>query len=180
MTKPKPKFEAPAIGGAHDDPTARNLPKSAKTVTVCCKYPHGLLLRVFEMREVNVQTRNGTEKEKQAFQVGETIKINGPIAPARQASIHEVAGGYAMTHNVPAEPMQEWMRQNADLDVVKNGLIFVAPSRGDGRDRAEEHADVKTNVEPLAMPMRRGEKVTDKRVLAMGGGGLEVAERPGA
>jgi hypothetical protein len=76
--------------------------------------------------------------------------------------------------------MQEWMRQNADLDVVKNGLIFVAPSRGDGRDRAEEHADVKTNVEPLAMPMRRGEKVTDKRVLAMGGGGLEVAERPGA
>lgn len=151
----------------HDDPTAKNLPKSAKTVTVACKYPPGLLLRIFKYVEQPVPVPGGVRQEKVAMQIGDTIKINGPGAPVRQQSPHETAGGFALTHNVDADVMAAWMEQNADSALVKNGLIFVAASRDAARHRAEDHAAVRTGIEPLDMTMVRKDErdvVNDIRV----------------
>lgn len=147
-----------------EDPNARALPKAAKTVTVCCKYPSGILLRVFQNIDVPVPVPGGgIRSEKQAQQVGPAVKINGPGAPVNRSSPHEIAGGYAMTFGVDADFFERWLDQNRDSDLVKNRLIFVAPSREDARAISEEHADVQTNIGGLVMP-QPGEKVTDNRV----------------
>lgn len=151
-----------------DDPKAQNLPKGAKRITVACKYPHGLILRLFRHDKVDVPSPGGLRTETVPVQIGEQVRINGPVAPTNQSSRHEIAGGFALTHGVDADFFAEWMKQNAASDMVKNGLIFSASDRNSARDRAEDHVKTRTGVEPLDMSTTKNEKgreiVNDVRV----------------
>lgn len=163
-----------------DDPTAQDLPKSSKTVTVACKYGPGLLLRVFKFVKQPVPGPGGVRDEDVAMQVGDAVQINGPAAPVRQQSPHDVSGGFALTHNVDADFMKLWFEQNKTSDLVKNGLIFVAPSRADARDRAEDHKDTRTGIEPLDMSTKReGDRdvVKDIRVIREVGRNIQKADQ---
>lgn len=163
-----------------DDPKAQNLPKSAKRITVACKYPHGLILRIFKFEKIDVPSPGGLRQETQPVQIGEQVKINGPVAPTGKDSIHETAGGFALTHGVDAEFFAEWMRQNANSDLVKNGIIWSASDRNSARDRAEDHKATRTNIEPLNMKTKRNEEgkdvVQDVRVTREVGNKIQTSD----
>jgi hypothetical protein len=123
---------APAIAAA----------KATKTVTVACKMPSGLLLRIFKMVDQSVQVMGGGSRiEKQAEQIGKAVKINGYASPFGKAPKHTVLeqtyGGYGLTPGVDAEFFAKWMHDNAESDLVKNRIVFAASDS----DRVEAEAD---------------------------------------
>jgi hypothetical protein len=124
------------------------------TVTVGCKLPNGLLLRVFKMVEgTEPVLGGGTRKTKTAVQAGETVKINGfalPRGPDFDPDrAHLVVGGCGLTHGVDADFFHEWMGQNKDSDIVKNGLIFAHASSESARAEATEKKAEVSGLEPL-------------------------------
>jgi hypothetical protein len=118
-------------------------------VTVACKIPNGLLLRVFNMVPAREQTPTGFRDIEKAKQVGDTVKINGPAVPFGQALEHSIVGGYALTSNVDKEFFEAWLRQNEDHTAVKAGLVFAHGNLSVISDRAKEQKEVLSGLEPL-------------------------------
>lgn len=122
------------------------------TVTVACKLPHGLVLRLYTMIEVSEPTAGGSfRKAKRAQVIGEQVVVKGYItrfdrrkdpAPAAQGS------SYALTHGVNADFFNKWLEQNADLDAVKNNLIW-AHSVDMVEGFVKEHEKQKSGLEPI-------------------------------
>jgi len=127
------------------------VPKSSKTVTVGCKMPGGLVLRLFQMNTEHEQVMGGGSREvKVARMKDEAVRINGCAVPiGGPQPKHMIIGGYGLTHGVDAEFFAEWMRQNAESKLVKNNMIFVASSRDAAESKAEEQAEIKSGLEPL-------------------------------
>jgi hypothetical protein len=142
------------------------------TVTVASKLQNGLVLQLYKM----VPTREplpggGTRETKRAEKVHQPITIAG-CAVFRGVDLAErepkvLTGGYALTHGVDAEFFAEWLRQNADADIVRNKLVFAHAT--DTAGQAKEHAALKSGAEPLEVPRHRGEKVTDQRIVKSAG-----------
>ncbi len=103
------------------------------TVTVACKLPNGVVLRVFEMITGVEQTPMGQVKIPQSRQVGKSIAINGVGLPRGMIRDEPLVAGYALTYNVPKDFWDLWIEQNKHADVVLNGLIFA-------HERAEKTA----------------------------------------
>jgi len=167
MPRAKKTPASPAVVStvSSDNPNDRQTSRGAKTITVMCKYPPGLELRVFQTIEIPEATPGGNFRmTPKAQQVGKTITINGPAAPVNGVSPHEIAGGYAFTFGVDAEMFDRWLEQNRDSDLVKNRLILKAPDRAEARAISEEHAAVDTNIGGLVMPMKDNEPIRDPRV----------------
>ncbi|TXH35298.1 MAG: hypothetical protein E6Q98_16025 [Rhodospirillaceae bacterium] len=123
---------------------------SIATVTVACKIPNGLILRVFDMVDHDVPVMGGgTKTTKKAVQRGGMVKVNGPATPFGQAPRSQIVGGYALTHNVPAEFFKDWLKQNAEHDAVKNGLIFGHEKFDAVHGRAEDGKKVVSGMHPL-------------------------------
>lgn len=121
-----------------------------ETVTVACKYPAGLLLRLFHMEEAQEPVLGGGWRTvKKAVQSGQTIRINGPAKRVEEALPWQVLGGYALTPGVPADFWAEWLQQNADSELVKNGLIFASERREMAEGEAREKVEIKSGLEPL-------------------------------
>lgn len=170
-----------------DDPVPA---KAAKFVTVGCKMPSGLKLRLYRKRAVEVTYPGGVKRtEERSVPMPDFAVLNGYSAKPgavpldRQGKPVLVVGGYALTYNVPAEEFREWMRQNAELKAVKNGLIIVHENREHVMGEAEEHASLRNNHEPLDMNRKldkeSGERVvTDVRVTRAVGNRIQPGERP--
>ena len=59
------------------------VPKSSKTVTVGCKMPGGLVLRLFQMNTEHEQVMGGGSREvKVARMKDKAVRINGCAVPA--------------------------------------------------------------------------------------------------
>lgn len=124
--------------------------RSGAKVTVACKLPNGLILRLFRMEDRSEAVMGGgTRAIKAAVQVGGHVVIKGAEAPFGVVPKFPIVGGYALTHGVDAEFMEKWLADNADLDVVRNNLIFVSPSNEVATDRSEEQSAVRSGLEGL-------------------------------
>lgn len=130
---------------------AMNTPKSAKTVTVACKMPNGMMLQLQQEYTDTEQTMNGTRDVKRHRKVGETVVVAGnaihvgvPDAPRKQ-----IVGGYALTRGVDADFWAKWFEQNKDAPYVKEGIIFAMPNRDAVEDKAEEQVSITSGLEPL-------------------------------
>lgn len=124
----------------------------AATVTVACKMPHGLVLRLFDMVDTPDPQRDGTTKlVKQAKPRLDRVVIKG-YAEKYDPSIPPAARGsaFALTHGVDKEFFDEWLRQNKDLDAVKNGLIFASEKRDDAAAKAKEMGKQLCGLEPIS------------------------------
>lgn len=119
-------------------------------VTVACKVPNGLQLRVFDMIDVEMPVMGGGIKiAKQAQVRPESVKIEGPAAPVGKHPNAPVVGGYALTHNVPRDFWDKWLHDNRDSHVVKNHLIFAHENRGRVVSEAKEDEKSSTGFEPI-------------------------------
>ena len=126
----------------------------AKTVTVRCKHPGGLILRVFTMEDYDVPTPAGVKTEKRAVMRGEPVRINGagvPLMPNGQPKEIDylIVGGFALTPNVDADFWNEWVRQNKDHPMVKNNLIAAHVSEDSARSESRKMKDLRSGLEPL-------------------------------
>lgn len=120
------------------------------TVTVACKIPNGLLLRVFEQVEHSEPVMGGgTQIVKRAVQKGPLVKVSGPAVPFGKAPAFHLAGGYALTPGIDKEFFDKWWEQNADLDAVRNRLIFASDKAETTIKRAEDGEKITSGMQPL-------------------------------
>jgi len=128
-------------------------PKSSgETVTVACKLPHGLMLRLFEMVDAPEPISGGGMKMvPRARQIGRAITVRGTALPFGKLPDFKIEGGYAMTEGVDADFWDQWLKANADSDVVRNGLIFASPRIGHAIGQAREQEEVRSGLEPLLL-----------------------------
>jgi hypothetical protein len=134
---------------------------STETVTVACKLPHGLALRVFDTVDVDEPILGGgVRRSKIAQERPERFVVNGFAHPqnrnprceifgAMQMPNGSLNGGYALTPGVPKDLWEMWLAQNAKSLLVKNGLIFAVPKVEDARVEADKRKTIKSNLERL-------------------------------
>jgi hypothetical protein len=141
-------------------------------VTVACKLPNGLLLRIFQTVDDNEATPTGFRAVKRAEQVGETVQINGAAVPKGETRDYLIIGGYALTPNIDKDFFDEWLRQNAEHPAVKASLIFAHAKESIVTGKAKEQKALLSGLEPLNpdRSMQNGKPVyADGRVAQIAG-----------
>lgn len=92
----------------------------SETVTVGCKLPHGL-----------------------------KVKLDGVEVTFNGANSSRVVGGYGLTEGIDKDFFDKFMAVHADLPYVKNELIFAQEKANSAVSAAKERADEKTGFEGL-------------------------------
>ncbi len=123
---------------------------TGETVTVACKLPHGLDLRLFEMVPTPEPIMGGGSRiVDQARPMPKIVKLNGFANPVNAAPKSLTYGGYGMTYNVDKEFFERWLEQNADSDIVQKELIFALESHEDAHEMAHDQKDVVSGLEAV-------------------------------
>lgn len=131
------------------DKTTTSTPDSG-FVTVACKLPHGLQLRLFGPQKVSEPVMGGGFREStQYFPVGETITVFGNRVAIGDQPKCEIRNGYALTHGIPKEFWVKWLSQNETSDVVRNGFIKAHESVNYLEGFSKDNSKLQTGLEPL-------------------------------
>ena len=167
-TKPDQATDAPAqpkntpehIAAANNTPVTdiepdqelsfRPISTTGETVAVACKHPHGLVLQLCQFTTVSEQVMGGGVREtKLAQRVGMQVRLNGAANRVGEAPKNLTFGGYAITYGVPKDFFDEWLKQNADNEMVIKGLIFALPNATDAKRRGKEQREISGGLEPI-------------------------------
>ena len=120
------------------------------TLTVACKIPNGLILRVFVDEKYSVPVMAGGVKEVTRSRPTEwSQKLNGPARKIGQDVAHQIIHGAGLTHGVDADQFAIWLEQNKNSDFVVKGLVFGQPKANDTIAQAQEHRREITGLEPV-------------------------------
>lgn len=137
--------------------------------TVALKMPHGLHLRLFNtVMQPEPQPGGGTKDVPRAEPRPETVILKGYL-DKYDPSLPTAARGssYALTQGVDLDFMNEWLKQNHDLDLVKNKLILIHGK--DTKGMAVEHKDTRSGLEPVDPTKLRGRiQTADEQKKALG------------
>jgi len=124
----------------------------SETVTVACKIPAGLILRIFEFEEqAEPMFGGGTRAVRLSREVANAprVKLNGPAHRQDRAPVQSISGGYGLTFGVPKDFWDRWLEQNQTAEFVKNGLVFAHTKSSMAEDEAKEKAKLKTGFERI-------------------------------
>lgn len=120
------------------------------TVTVACKLPHGLKLRLFNMIDTQEPILGGGYRTvKVAREQAKSITIKGWSHAQNMAPDAPIVGGYALTMNVDKDFWDAWLEQNQELDAVRNKLIFAHEKPVNAEAESKEKRDVRSGLERL-------------------------------
>ncbi len=120
------------------------------TVSVGCKIPNGLMLQLYRVETYDEQLMaGGTRKAKRAIPEGLPVKLNGCARRVGKDMPHQILMGAGITHGVDADFFNEWVRRNADSDVVKKGLVFSQTKPGEIEAQVKDHRTLKSGMEPI-------------------------------
>jgi hypothetical protein len=119
------------------------------TVTVACKMPNGMILRVFQEVEVEEPAPQGSKRFQRWRVVGEPVRIMGPKAPHGMMAKAPVESGAALTFGVDADFFNKWLEQNKELDIVRKRLIYGNEKQAMVSGEAKEQANAVTGLEAL-------------------------------
>ena len=136
---------------AKDNPPAPEAKAKGGMVYVACKLPAGVVLHLDEMVEFREATPGGGfHVEKRArVKPGSEIVLKGYAAPFGMPARANMAGGYAITPNVPADYWRAWYADNSESALVKNGILYAHERRDHVVAWATEHKAVQSGLEPL-------------------------------
>lgn len=130
------------------------------TVTVACKLPHGLILRLFQPIAAFEPLPGGGVKEITKFEPMHekgTVLIKGYLEKHTPDQPLAAQGSkYALTHGVDKAFFDEWMKQNAQHDAVKNKLIFGSEKPDELKGKIAENAKQRSGLEPIDMTKLNG------------------------
>lgn len=139
----------------------------SETVSVVCKVPNGLDLRVFDWEEKTEAIMGGGYRVfKIAKLKGAPVHVNGPAIPYGKIPRTPIIGGYRVTHGIDKDFFDEWMRQNAEHEIVINHLIY-AGDMDEVESFAKEHRKDKSGLQPLdvsIITMKGQKKLADPRI----------------
>lgn len=120
------------------------------TVSVACKVPNGLILRLFEPVEANEPVMGGGFRKVHAFRpTGKNVTIKGPAHRLEMAPSVPVIGGYGLTHGVDADFWSKWLEQNKESPLVTSGQIFANEKSTYVESQSREGAKIKSGLEPI-------------------------------
>lgn len=124
------------------------------TVTVGCKLPNGLTLRVFDWHSYEEPNSGGKMRKiaRQRVEAGEhTLNGNVFSMEALQSGdiTHRVAGGFGITTGVPRDFWDLWMEQNKGTQIVREGLVFAYESEQGAVSKAREYEGLRSGLEPI-------------------------------
>lgn len=164
----KPRLVLPRGNGDR-----RVIPDDGTYVTVACKHPNGVRLRVFEMVDVVEASPLGSRAVKRAQQIGGPDNV---VTIAGYCKDREFFGrdgivnvGFALTHGVPKKFWDLWLSQNADSDLVRRGLIFAHKQEASVRHQILDHEEIWCGLEPIqqtppSKPWEPPSKTVDPRI----------------
>jgi hypothetical protein len=124
------------------------------TVTVACKLPGGVILRVFEWVEVSYPLPGGgvsTVKESHEIAGDTRFTVQGVAHEAGKSPVAQMSDGFALTYGCPKALWDAWVEQNKSLDMVKNGLIFAHAQEASVKAMAKERVKQLSGLEPLEL-----------------------------
>lgn len=114
---------------------------TGETVTVACKLPNGLQLRLFEMIEREVpQFGGGTRNERIAQLIADApvIVLHGNRVPFGQLPRCEMVMGFALTKGVPKDFWEKWLHDNRQSDIVTKGIVMAFDSIDDAKTELKQ------------------------------------------
>jgi hypothetical protein len=126
------------------------------TVTIGCKWPSGLVMRLYRVIEDEIVINGVPRKE-----IRSVLDPNDPEYVLNGSSIdlgkmaggippdHEIIGGYGLTHGIPRDFAEKWFEQNKLSEFVKNNIVFMASSEQRARDQAKDQKSIQSGVEPI-------------------------------
>jgi hypothetical protein len=135
-----------------DEPKSGGNPNKSKTVTVACRLPHGMVLRLFKMVDDVIPSSNGPKTIKRSEMIGEPVTLLGYTnekTGLRGEYLRTGRSAFALTHGVNRDFFEEWLKQNHDNEAVKKGLIFMSGDAERAKDEASEKKSLKNGLEPL-------------------------------
>jgi hypothetical protein len=141
---------------APEAPAVHVAPRGQRKITVASKMPMDIILQLCRETESRVTGQFGATTEKVFVKSGPTVMIRGVAYPVGQVpkgfpkapNMIEEAG-YALTSNVDADFFEQWLKQNADTDMVLNGMIKAHIDLASLEDDAMDFAKVQSGLQPL-------------------------------
>ena len=122
---------------------------SGDTVSVACKVPMGMILRVHKRVMMPHKTTEGMIRDVPEYhQVGKEYMVYGPSHPQNAGPHCTIIGDYAITPGIPREHWELWSQQHRGDMMVINRMIF-AYSSNKIAGAAKEHAELKSGLERL-------------------------------
>jgi hypothetical protein len=152
---PTTAAQAAVLDGEAARKAANPPPKSADTVTVCCKLPNGLVLRTYTMEPWVDMLVGGVAKEtKIARRTEEEYVLNGyaiKFDDLRRGHVpeHGIVGGYGLTTGVPKDFWERWVKQNEKNPLVTNELVFAHGDELSARSKAKENSGIRSGLEAI-------------------------------
>jgi hypothetical protein len=129
---------------------ARPAQFSGDTIVVACKLPHGLRMRLFEMVDSQEAVAGGGFRmTKRAQPASDIVEIRGYLHDVKRSPVAmpSIGSSYALTDGINKDFFTKWLEQNADLDAVRNNLVFA--HERDTAGQAREFKDTRSGVEPI-------------------------------
>jgi hypothetical protein len=127
-----------------------SIPDTARTVTVGCKLPNGLVLSLQREGVEHEPLFGGGTREVKVFRnYGKQVALNGFALKANSAPKHLVMGGYGLTPNVDAEFMKEWLEQFKETKFVQDQIIIVHAAKSDMAANARDGEKIMSGLEPI-------------------------------
>jgi hypothetical protein len=117
-----------------------------------------LEIQLCKPKSARVTGQFGSVEETVNVKYGDKYFIRGTAYPRGQPPkgfpraprmIEDEGGGYALTPNIPADFFAAWLEQNAETDMVVNGLIKAQPDLDSLAADAAEHAKVDSGLGPM-------------------------------
>lgn len=128
----------------------------AGVVTVGCKMPTGIILRIHQPYNETELVMGGGTRDVTVYRALETThtvwgprnaKLRDPVDANDDPIL--VTLGYALTPGIPADFWDVWVEQNKNSMLFKNKLVFAAARQMDVRSMVKENKDVRSGMEPL-------------------------------
>ena len=125
-------------------------PPTSGTVTVASKLPIKFALQLCVEKTVQEPVMGGGVRDvKQWYPEGPVHTLHGTAVAYGEQRKCLFMHGAALTPNIPAAFWAEWLKQNRDSAVVRNGIIFAQAKQIDVVAEAKEKIGVRTGLEPL-------------------------------
>jgi hypothetical protein len=112
---------------------AVHIPSKAKYVNVASKLPMHITIQLCKPKTARVTGQFGSVDETVNVPFGESYVIRGIGYPSGKPPKgfpkpptlldEDFKGGFAVTKGIPADFFAEWLKQHADTDMVRNGMI---------------------------------------------------------
>lgn len=132
------------------------------SISVACKMPNGLKLRVFKpIQEFDDVVGGGKRPATIWKPYGDAVEIKGNAVPREQEKYFPTEYGFAITSNIDKDFWDVWLEQNKESDIVKNKIIFAFEKKADIQVESKKLESVRSGFEPL-------NKDKDHRVAAIG------------